>query len=91
MLGMKTSFVLALSLALGLNGCVKGTILERCQAAAAKHGYQLGPSDRSEIVIDAEALTEVWFQTAHREAARCTVRENRLVFLQVGERALVHP
>ncbi|WP_271086162.1 hypothetical protein [Brevundimonas sp. NIBR11] len=86
---MTTKLLLALSLVSGLSGCVTGTALERCQAAAAKHGYRLGPSDRSEIVIDAEALTEVWLQTARREAAQCTVRENRLVFLQVGDRVLV--
>ena len=86
---MKPTLLRALSLALGLGGCVTGTALERCQAAAAKHGYRLGPSDRSEMVIDAEALTEVWSQTAQHEAAECTVRQNRLVFLRVGERVLI--
>ena len=41
------------------------------------------------MVIDAEALTEVWSQTAQHEAAECTVRQNRLVFLRVGERVLI--
>jgi hypothetical protein len=86
---MKTRLVLALSLGFALIGCVTGPVVERCQAAAAKHGYMLGPSDRTDILIDAAASTEVWWPAAHREAAACTVRANRLVFLQVGERVLI--
>jgi len=88
---MRKSPLAALPLLLGLSSCVTGSVVERCQAAAAKHGVILGLSDpsQSEMLIDAESLTENWPETAGHAAATCTVRENRLVFLRVGDRELI--
>ena len=56
---MRTSLLIGLSSLIGLSGCATGSTVERCQAAAAKHGVILedfGPST-TELLVDAEMLT----------------------------------
>ncbi len=88
---MRTSLLIGLSSLIGLSGCATGSTVERCQAAAAKHGVILedfGPST-TELLVDAEMLTERWPETGDRPAAECTITSNRLTYLQVGDRVLI--